>query len=133
MSIAYVDTSVLAAIAFDEPGAAEHARRLDGFTRLLSSNLLEAEMRAAFAREKLYFRESTIAGIEWITPDRTLALEVAAVLETGDLPAAGLWHVATALFVFPYTGQFAFATLDARQTAVAEALGLPVPWKEDLP
>ena len=37
MSIAYVDTSVLPAIAFDEPGAAMHAQvRLDEFTRLIS-------------------------------------------------------------------------------------------------
>ena len=50
MSVAYVDTSVLTAIAFGEPDAAEHARRLDEFARLISSNLLEAELRAAFAR-----------------------------------------------------------------------------------
>ena len=51
MRIAYVDTSVLTAIAFDEPGAVAHAQRLDEFPRLISSNLLEAELRAAFARE----------------------------------------------------------------------------------
>ena len=64
MSIAYVDTSVLSAIAFDEPGAAAYARRLDDFTRLISSNLLEAELRAAFARENLLFQDSTVAGID---------------------------------------------------------------------
>ena len=42
MSVAYVDTSVLTAIAFDEPGAAAFAQRLDEFARLISSNLLEA-------------------------------------------------------------------------------------------
>ena len=49
-SVAYVDTSALTAIAFDEPGAAILARRLDEFTRLVSSNRLEAELRATFAR-----------------------------------------------------------------------------------
>ena len=49
MSIAHVDTSVLTAIAFDAPGAAAHALRPDDFARLISSNLLEAELRAAFA------------------------------------------------------------------------------------
>ena len=92
MSIAYVDTSVLAAIAFDEPGAAAHAQRLDEFTRLISSNLLEAELRASFARENLIFQESAIAGIEWILPDRTLAPEFATVLETAYLRGADLWH-----------------------------------------
>lgn len=133
MSIAYVDTSVLTAIAFDEPGAAALARKLDEFARLISSNLLEAELRAAFARENLLFQESAIAGIEWILPDRTLAPEFAAVLDTGYLRGADLWHVAAALYVFPQSGGLSFATLDARQSAVAEALGFPVLWKASLP
>ena len=128
MSVAYVDASVLAAVAFDEPGAAACARRLEQFDRLISSNLLEAELRAAFARENLAFRESAIAGIEWILPDRPLASEFAAVLETGRLRGADLWHVATALYVFPRPGALFFATLDARQSSVAEALGFSVPW-----
>ena len=126
MSIAYVDTSVLTAIAFDEPGAAAHAQRLDEFARLISSNLLEAELRAAFARENLLFQESAIAGIEWILPDRALAPEFAMVLETGYLRGADLWHVATALYVSPQSGSLSFATLDARQSAVAEALGFQI-------
>ena len=133
MSIAYVDTSVLTAIAFDEPGASAHARRLDEFARLISSNLLEAELRAAFMRENLLFPESAIAGIEWILPDRTLAPEFAAVLRTGYLRGADLWHVATALYVSPRSGGLTFATLDARQSAVAEELGFPVPWEASLP
>ena len=68
MSVAYVDTSVLTAIAFDEPGTAAYAQRLDEFARLISSNLLEAELRAAFARENLLFHESAVAGIEWVLP-----------------------------------------------------------------
>ena len=51
MSVAYVDSSALAAIAFDEPHASALASRMDGFDRLISSNLLEAELRAAFMRE----------------------------------------------------------------------------------
>ena len=128
MSTAYIDTSVLAAVAFDEPGAAACARRLDGFDRLISSNLLEAELRAAFARENLVFRESALAGIEWILPDRPLGPEFAAVLGTGGLRGADLWHVATALYVFPRPPALSFATLDARQGAVAEALGFAIPW-----
>lgn len=133
MSVAYVDTSVLTAIAFDEPEAAAYARRLDEFTRLISSNLLEAELRAAFARENLLFRESAVAGIDWILPDRPLAPEFAAVLETGYLRGADLWHVAAALYVSPQAGSLSFATLDARQSAVAAALGFPLPWDATLP
>ena len=126
MSIVYVDTSVLTAIAFDEPGAAAHARRLDEFARLISSNLLEAELRAAFARENPFFQESAIAGIEWVLPNRTLAPEFAIVLETSYLRGADLWHVATALYVSPEPDSLSFATLDARQGAVAESLGFSV-------
>ena len=133
MSVAYVDTSVLTAIAFDEPDAVAYARRLDEFTRLISSNLLEAELRVAFARENLLFRESAVAGIDWILPDRPLAPEFAAVLETGYLRGADLWHVAAALYVSPESGGLAFATLDARQSAVAAALGFPLPWAANLP
>ena len=133
MSIAYVDTSVLTAIAFDEPGAAAHAQRLDEFARLISSNLLEAELRAAFARENLPFQESAIAGIEWILPNRTLAGELAAVLDRGHLRGTDLWHVATALYVSPQPGSLSFVTLDTRQSAVAEALGFQVPQEARLP
>ena len=133
MSVAYVDTSVLTAIAFDEPGAAAYAQRLDEFARLISSNLLEAELRAAFARENLLFHESAVAGVEWILPDRTLAPELATVLETGYLRGADLWHVATALYVSPQSRNLSFATLDARQGDVAAALGFRIPREAELP
>lgn len=126
MSGAYVDTSVLTAIAFDEPGAATLAKRLNERERLMSSNLLDAELRAAFARENHRFEESAAAGIEWILPDRPLTPEFATVLEAGYLRGADLWHVATALYVSPDPGDLSFATLDVRQGAVATALGFRV-------
>ena len=133
MSVAYVDTSVLTAIAFDEPGAVAYAQRLDEFARLISSNLLEAELRAAFARENLLFHESAVAGVEWILPDRTLAPELATVLETGYLRGADLWHVATALYVSPQSRNLSFATLDARQSDIAAALGFRILPEAELP
>ena len=126
MSVAYVDTSVLTVIAFDEPGAAALAGRLDEFTRLVSSNLLEAELRAAFAREEAALPEGALDGIDWILPDRPLAPELSATLEAGYLRGANPWHVANALYANPRPESLSFATLDARQGAVAEALGFPV-------
>ena len=131
MSVAYVDTSVLTAIAFDESGAETIVRRIDGFDRLISSNLLEAELRSVFAREQLYFPETAVAGVDWILPDRSLAAEFATVLRTGHLRGADLWHVATALFVSPKMSNLWFATLDARQNAVAADLGFQVAWMPD--
>ena len=101
MSFAYVDTSTLVAIAFEEPGGFQAGERLDGFSRLLSSNLLEAELRAAFARERQQFDTQVLSRIEWILPDRPLAIELARALQTGYLRGADLWHIATALYVSP--------------------------------
>ncbi|MDE0226778.1 MAG: PIN domain-containing protein [Gammaproteobacteria bacterium] len=126
MSVAYVDSSALAAIAFDEPRASKLASRMDEFDRLISSNLLEAELRAAFMRERLEFQESIVLGIDWILPDRTLAPEFKTVLRAGYLRGANLWHLATALYVSSGRPRLSFATLDARQAGVADALGFAV-------
>ncbi len=123
MNVAYVDTSVLTAIAFDEPDAAPLARRLGTFERLISSNLLEAEIRAACTREQLDFQERTVSGIEWILPDRALTPEFETVLRSGYLRGADLWHVATALYVYPNPERLSFATLDAPQAKVASRVG----------
>ena len=51
--VAYVDTSCLVAIAFGEAGSRKLATRLRSFDRLMSSNVLEAELRSALAREEV--------------------------------------------------------------------------------
>lgn len=126
MSVAYVDTSALVAIAFGERGGAAAARRLSGISRLLASNLLEAELRAAFVREGQEFEDGFISGIEWVLPDRTLAPEFTKVLDAGHLRGADLWHVAVALYVTVPGSGMSFITLDRRQRSVAAALGFLV-------
>ena len=126
MTVAYVDTSALAAIVFDEPRATAMAGQLDKFDRLISSNLLEAELRAAFLREQLDFQERMVLGIDWILPDRTLTPEFKTVLQAGALRGADLWHVATALYVSSDPVRLVFATLDARQAKVADELGFTI-------
>lgn len=102
------------------------ANRLDEFPHLLSSNLLEAELRAACAREEVGFSESLVANLKWVFPDRSLAPEFAAVLTAGYLRGADLWHVASALYVTPNPGDMWLVTLDERQRSVAAALGFQV-------
>ena len=126
MSVAYVDTSVLAAIAFGERDGPPMARRLDEFSRLLASNLLEAELRAACARERLGFSDELLANLTWVFPDRSLAPEVDAALSAGYLRGADLWHVACALYVARAPGDISFVTLDERQRVVAAALGFRI-------
>lgn len=123
MSSAYVDSSSLIAIAFNEPGAVGVRDRLNEFSRLASSNLLEAELRVAHTRNGRQFRPDLLANIDWILPARPLGPEFEAVLSVGYLRGADLWHVACALYVTPDTGQLTFVTLDQGQRMVASSLG----------
>lgn len=126
MSAAYVDTSVLVALAFEEPDGAAMRNRLEPFSRLLSSNLLEAELRAACAREARGFSDSLVANLTWVFPDRSLAPELAAALSAGYLRGADLWHVAAALYIAPSPRELCFLTLDERQRRVAATLGFRI-------
>ncbi|WP_420614149.1 PIN domain-containing protein [Candidatus Spongiisocius sp.] len=123
MSVAYVDTSSLVAIAFAEPGYGGVADRLNSYSQLLSSNLLEAEMRAAFARENREFDRRRLIGLRWIIPDRPLSPEFSRVLDIGYVRGADLWHLATALHVARAPEEMAFITLDDRQQILAGRLG----------
>ena len=123
MSVAYVDTSAIVAIAFAEEGWETLAGSLNGFSRLVSSNLLEAELRATCAREDRPVPLQLLVRIGWIHANRPLSREMKAALDAGSLRGADLWHVATALFAAPEPGAIAFVTLDRRQAKVAAGLG----------
>ena len=123
MPEAYVDTSALASIAFDEPGSFSIKQQLLNFSRLISSHLLEAELRSAFARENLVFDPDMLTRIAWVVPDRLLSREIAAVLRAGYLRGADLWHVAVALYSTGNPREVTFVTLDNRQRDVAATLG----------
>ena len=125
MSGAYVDSSSLIAIAFNEPGGADVRDRLNGFSRLTSSNLLEAELQVAHMRDGQQVLPALLANVDWILPARPLGPEFEAVLSAGYLRGADLWHLACALYVTPDPGQLAFVTLDQRQREVAATLGFP--------
>ncbi len=125
MRVAYVDTSCLVAIAFGEPNASALARRLERFDELVSSNLLEAELWASFAREEVEPEPQLLSWISWVLPDRPLSQEISRALAVGCLCGADLWHVACALYLIETPGELSFITLDDRQRAVAQELGFP--------
>ena len=127
MSVAYIDTSVVVAVAFHEPGARAVSGMLVKFSRLISSNLLEAELRAAFAREDVQVEDRLLSGIDWVLPDRPLASEYRAILSVGRLRGADLWHLATALYISREPARISFITLDKAQQAVAARLGFNSP------
>lgn len=123
MSVAYVDTSCLIAIAFAERGGAGLKQKLAEFDELVSSNFLEAELRSAFTRERVQVPDDLLSSLTWIIPDRTLSQEVARVLETGYVHGADCWHLATALYLEPEPLSLNFLTLDISQRKVADNLG----------
>lgn len=118
-----MDTSCLVAIAFGERGAKALAKRLRGFDELLSSNLLEAELRSAFHREEVPFEPDLLSWITWVLPDRALGREMSRVLEVGYLRGADLWHLACGLYLVEDPPELSFITLDDRQGTVAGGLG----------
>jgi hypothetical protein len=141
MRAAYVDTSCLVAIRFAEPGSEPLAARLADL-ELFSANLLEAEFRAALAREQsddphelldriqwilpdrpLSPEIRRILAVEWIVPDRPLSPEIRRILAVGYLRGSDLWHLATALYLAEAAPELPFLTLDLRQRELASQLG----------
>ena len=124
MTFAYVDSSCLVAIAFDEPGARKLAGRLRRFDRLFASNLLEAELRSALLREKVEGDgEELLSWMTWVYPNRPLTPEFARIAAAVYLKGADLWHLASALFLAPDPKELTFLTLDARQGEIAGRIG----------
>ena len=129
--IGYVDTSAVVALAFDEHHAARVARSVSGMSHLVSSDLLEAEMRSACRRRGFPMPTTVLSAIHWVHPHRRLSREMAIAENAGPLRGADLWHVANALYLEPEPAELAFVTLDRRQEKVAAGLGfrvLPSRW-----
>lgn len=122
MKVAYIDTSCLVSILFRERGSARVSRQLEHYDLLLSSNLLEAELRSSCAREAVEFAANTLTSISWVQPDRPLSDEFERVLDHGYVRGADLWHLACALFVAE-PDEMGFLTLDRSQSGVARSLG----------
>lgn len=126
MTSAYVDTSCLVAILFDELGGSELAQRLARCDRLFASNFLEAELRSTLAREGVDSGAHVLSWLTWVYAGRPLADELTEVLRHGYLRGADAWHLACALLLSGEPGNLLFATLDQRQGEVAAALGFSV-------
>ena len=126
MSVGYVDSSCLVAVAFGEPGFESVVAQLNDLDQLYSSNVLEAELGSALRREGVQDAGALLARLSWVLPDRPLSVEFRAVLEAGHLRGADLWHVACALYLSPDPRELEFLTLDRQQGTVAASLGFPV-------
>ena len=110
-------------MAFGEPGEEEVRETLNESTRLVSSNLLEAELRAAHLRRRRQLSVALLGRIDWILPTRSLGPEFEAVLSAGYVRGADLWHLACALYVAHRPSELDFVTVDQRQRDVAHVIG----------
>ena len=121
--IAYVDSSAILAVEFREDGYQSISDRIGEHADIIASNLVEAEIRVAAARERRTFNQPLHSNITWIYPNRPLTPEFDVILRAGYLRGADLWHVAVALFASPDPSQISFVTLDMRQRNVARDIG----------
>ncbi|MFQ5527068.1 MAG: PIN domain-containing protein [Thermoanaerobaculia bacterium] len=124
MKLAYVDTSCLVAIAFAEQGHEALANELLDFDRLFASNLAEAELLSAFARENADGPAGLLSALTWVFPNRPLTQEYREVLAGGYVRGADLFHLACGLFLRRELGDLLFLSVDHRQLAVARSLGM---------
>ena len=126
MKVGYLDSSIMLGLIFKEPGYEQARDRIEGFARVFSSNLLEAEVRSALKREGLPGSElgRLLERIDWVFPDRPLAAEFLSVLAAGFVRGADLWHLACALYLRGSHDGVELLSLDQRQIEVADRLGL---------
>jgi predicted nucleic acid-binding protein len=123
----FIDTSAVVALAFGEPGHERVRELLMTAPDVFAAPLLEAEFRAALAREGAPQETALLGALRWVMPDRALSEELSRVFAAGRPRGADAWHLATALFLVTDPADLPFLTLDSRQRAVAEALGFPEP------
>ena len=124
MRLAYVDTSCFLAIAFCEPGYQEVLLRLSRLDRLFASAFLEAEVRAALAREGVEGNwRNLFSWVTWVFPDRRLTPELDRVAAISTPRGADLWHLASALYLKTKIENLGFLTLDGNQGGAARKLG----------
>lgn len=121
--VAYVDTSCLVSVALGERGASALDRRLSTFGELVSSNLLEAELRVTLTREGVVLDPGFLADISWVLPARPLSAEIERVVAAGYIRGADCWHLAVALYIADDPAEITFLTLDNKQREVARLLG----------
>lgn len=127
MTRLFVDTSAIVALAFGEPGHERVRDLMSAAGDVFASPLLEAEFRAALAREDVDQDTSSLQSIRWVLPDRPLSAELVRVFAAGRVRGPDAWHLATALFLVPASAELPFLTLDQRQRSIAGSLGFPTP------
>jgi predicted nucleic acid-binding protein len=127
MKFAYIDTSYLIAIVFNERNSSRLRLKLLKFDRIFSSNLLEAEFLSTLKRESIgnEIAREILEPISWVFPNRTLTEEFNQILPIVYLKGTDLWHLSCALYLGS-PQNFTFLTLDLKQKQAAKKLGFKI-------
>lgn len=134
LAIAYLDPTALIPIVFgEEPVGAVTQERIDRFPILMSSNLIEAELRVELEIEGQIFDPGWLSGIEWVQPRGSLGSEMDRIQAFASLSPIRMWHLANAVYfadrlsLTNRSADLAFITLNEQQETVARELGLWIP------
>jgi predicted nucleic acid-binding protein len=130
VTAAYLDSSFLLAILFDEPRSASLRRILGRFERVFSSDLIVAECLSAATRERIDPNAvlASLRAVSVVLPPRSLEAEILEAAGLGYLRGADLWHLACALFLADAARrEVAFLSRDNVQRKIAGRLGFPTP------
>ena len=122
---AYVDSSVILTILFQESGWTRWKKIFSSFEDCLSSSLTEAEVLATALRENLdlHLAGKALQTVSLIFPERSLQKECLQILKNGYCHGADLWHVANALYLDPQASHLVFISADDRQRQIAHLAG----------
>ena len=134
LAIAYLDPTALIPVVFgEEPVGTVTQERINRFPILMSSNLIEAELRVEFEIEGQTFDPGWLSGIEWVQPRGSLGSEMDRIQAFASLSPVLMWHLANAVHLASRLSltngraDLAFITLDEQQETVARELGLWIP------
>ncbi len=126
MNVAFVDSSVIVALAFNEGSTPALRERLSSFDALYASPLLEAEYLSACRRENVGPDTRWLDALEYVLVRRSLRHEIHRTLAAGSARGADCHHLATASYLAPSSEQLTFLTADSRQQALAQSLGFRI-------
>ena len=129
MSVAYVDTSVVVSIMFEENDFMGAWQLLKKSDTLVSDRLLISELYSVLRCEEVEFKKAS-ALIDSFSYLEHIDLrdQLEEVLESGSIRGADCHHLAAALWTAgKHPSQLVFLTFDQKQSERAVSLGMQCP------
>ncbi len=126
MATVYVDTSALARILLDEPGAPAVEHGLGAYERLVASRLLQVELRRVGLRRDLVDGVGELLAEIALIPCEETILSAAETLPPSTIATLDAVHLATAVRLSEAGQLDALMTYDKQLAAGAEEHGIVV-------